>query len=175
MLGRLKRNWVWLLGTACLFAGLWFFHKATLVHERYAREIEATETRWQEIERQLREKIAASQKAPDRLGESRYVSEIISLQTEQYTLQRESLQKTHELYYERYNLTDCYMILTGLGYFLICLGLLLAGRRWRRACLEAQRANLVAAASSAAESSATEVEEEPAPDPRPERDGHGPG
>jgi hypothetical protein len=137
MFGRVKRHWWRVAGIACIARALWFYHKAAQAHEQWERQIEETENKWKEIEKQLLDKIAAGQQPPDRLGESRFASEIIELQTEQYQLQRAALRRTQDLCYERYNSTDLYLILDALGFFIICVG------QWH-ACLAERKANCCA-------------------------------
>lgn len=147
MLGRVKRHWWRFAGGACIAAGLWFFFKGRQIDSQWDEQIAATEGRWKEIDRQLLEKVDAHRKARTGFEESRIEGEIISLQTDNYTLQRDALRKTQELYYERYNYSDLYVILTASGFLVLALGQARDARRWKRKCQalwEARRRELEA-------------------------------
>lgn len=50
---------------------------------------------------------------------------------QQNKLQRESLRKTQDLYYQRYNYTDLYLLLNAFGFFYICYGLGRSSSSWK--------------------------------------------
>ena len=131
MLGRVKRHWWRFVGTAFVFTALWFYLKAREVDQQWDQQIAETESKWKEIDKQTMEKIEAHRKA-DRLEKSRLEGEIIYLQTENYTLQRESLRKTRDLYVERSDYDTIYFILTLIGFLIIQFGLWRDGLRWKR-------------------------------------------
>lgn len=140
MLGRVKRHWWRFVGLAFILCAMWFYHKEGEADQRLNQQMEETDNKWREIEKQLLEKAAAIQKATDLIEQSRVATEIISLQTEQYKLQRESLKTTQDLYFERRDCETYAFILIAVGFTIINFGLWRAGLSWKRTYLAMRKA-----------------------------------
>ena len=133
MLARVKRN-VWrFLGPALLLSALWFNQKSREVNQQWEQHLEDTENKRKEFATKVRERRDAGRKVPG--GDQDLASDVINLQTEQFILQQESLNRAQELYYERYENDLYYFLLTVIGLLIIEFQLWRSAGSWKRKCL----------------------------------------
>lgn len=133
MLGHFRRRWWVYLAGVLLVAAWWFDRQSTQARQQWDRLVEESEVNRVEFAKQVRDKVADLRKAPGQLdGKFDTAREIITLQTEQYQLLRESMSRTRELSDARHDADfHCYLLTAG-GLLVIEFGLLRAALRWRR-------------------------------------------